>query len=83
MDIAKGPHKWTRSLRADEKGHAVCVTPGGPQRFTAVSESGLYRLVLRSDKPAARTFQDWVTRDVLPAIRKDQQGLEFARPSSP
>lgn len=36
-----------------------------------VSESGLYKLTMRSDKPGARRFQDWVTRDVLPAIRKD------------
>lgn len=36
-----------------------------------VSESGLYKLIMRSDKPEARRFQDWVTRDVLPAIRKD------------
>lgn len=26
---------------------------------------------MRSDKPAAHKFQDWVTREVLPAIRKD------------
>ncbi len=38
---------------------------------TCISESGLYKLVMRSDKPEARQFQDWVTRDVLPAIRKD------------
>lgn len=36
-----------------------------------ISESGLYKFVLRSDKPEARAFQDWVTRVVLPAIRKD------------
>ena len=36
-----------------------------------VSESGLYKLVMRSDKPEARAFQDWVTKTVLPAIRKD------------
>lgn len=36
-----------------------------------ISESGLYKLVMRSDKPEARAFQDWVTRVVLPAIRKD------------
>lgn len=36
-----------------------------------VSESGLYRLVMRSDKPEARAFQDWATKTVLPAIRKD------------
>lgn len=37
---------------------------------TVVSESGLYKLVMRSDKPAAKAFQDWVTREVLPSIRK-------------
>ncbi|MFL9808713.1 MAG: BRO domain-containing protein [Pseudomonas sp.] len=41
------------------------------RQMALVSESGLYKLVMRSDKPQARLFQDWVTRDVLPAIRKD------------
>ncbi len=36
-----------------------------------MAEPGLYRLIMRSDKPEAREFQTWVTRDVLPAIRKD------------
>lgn len=39
--------------------------------ISIISESGLYRLVNRSDKPEARVFQDWVNREVLPAIRKD------------
>lgn len=43
----------------------------GYPRMNAVSESGLYRLIMRSDKPEARQFQDWVIREVLPAIRKD------------
>lgn len=36
-----------------------------------ISESGLYKLVMRSDKPEAKVFQNWVTKEVLPAIRKD------------
>lgn len=40
------------------------------RRMHHLSESGLYKLVMRSDKPQAKAFQDWVTRDVLPAIRK-------------
>jgi len=36
-----------------------------------ISESGLYKLIMRSDKPQAKAFQDWVTREVLPSIRKD------------
>lgn len=35
-----------------------------------ISEAGLYRLVMRSDVPLAEPFQDWVTDDVLPAIRR-------------
>ncbi|PBC22352.1 BRO family protein [Mesorhizobium sp. WSM4311] len=38
---------------------------------TLISESGLYKLVMRSDKPQAKPFQDWVTKVVLAAIRKD------------
>lgn len=45
--------------------------PGRTARILTISESGLYKLIMRSDKPEARRFQDWVTRDVLPAIRKD------------
>lgn len=35
-----------------------------------VNESGLYSVILRSDKPAARPFRKWVTAEVLPSIRK-------------
>lgn len=35
-----------------------------------VNESGLYKIVLRSDKPKAHEFQRWVTHDVLPSIRR-------------
>lgn len=43
-----------------------------PNRGAAiVSESGLYKLIMRSTKPEAKKFQNWVTQVVLPAIRKD------------
>ena len=35
-----------------------------------VNETGLYQIVLRSDKPEAKEFQRWVTHDVLPSIRR-------------
>ena len=35
-----------------------------------ISESGLYKLIMRSDKANAKPFQDWVTKEVLPSIRK-------------
>ena len=43
---------------------------GRQQEMKALSESGLYTLVLRSDKPEAKTFKRWVTSEVLPSIRK-------------
>lgn len=36
-----------------------------------VSESGLYALILTSNKPEAKKFRKWVTAEVLPAIRRD------------
>lgn len=35
-----------------------------------ISESGLYKMIMRSDKPTAVPFQNWVTQEVLPSIRK-------------
>lgn len=35
-----------------------------------VNESGLYNVILRSDKPEAKQFKRWVTHEVLPAIRR-------------
>lgn len=35
-----------------------------------INESGVYSLILRSKLPSAERFQDWVTHDVLPSIRK-------------
>ena len=35
-----------------------------------VSEAGFYRLVMKSRKPEAKSFQRWVTHEVLPSIRK-------------
>lgn len=50
---------------------SVRLTSGGQHReMTAVSESGLYAVVLRSDKPQAKPFRKWVTSEILPTIRK-------------
>jgi prophage antirepressor-like protein len=43
---------------------------GRKQETTIVSESGLYNVILRSDKPEARKFKRWVTHEVLPSIRR-------------
>ena len=43
---------------------------GGARKMNLVNESGLYSLVIRSDKPEAKRFRKWVTSEVLPSIRK-------------
>ncbi len=35
-----------------------------------INESGLYSVILRSDKPQAKPFKRWVTHEVLPSIRQ-------------
>lgn len=62
-----------KRLAKTELSVAVLRLPpnGQTTRYKLVNESGLYKFVMRSDKPQARAFQDWVTRVVLPAIRKD------------
>ena len=43
---------------------------GRTQQATIVSESGMYEVVIRSDKPEASAFRRWITAEVLPTIRK-------------
>ena len=57
-------------LDDDEKGAHSVSTPGGRQRMSIISESGLYSLILGSRKPEARAFKRWITHEVIPAIRK-------------
>ena len=43
---------------------------GRKQNTYIVNESGLYNVILRSDKEEAKPFRKWVTSEVLPSIRK-------------
>lgn len=43
---------------------------GSHRPTNIVSESGLYALIVRSDKSEAKRFRRWVTSEVLPSIRK-------------
>lgn len=65
------PHKVFERLDEDEKGRNQIPTLGGEQEMTVVNESGLYNVILRSDKPEAKPFRKWVTSEVLPSIRKN------------
>lgn len=56
----------------DAKGVADYHTPtsGGIQKLKFINEPNLYRIIFRSNKPQALSFQDWVFAEVLPTIRK-------------
>ena len=69
LEIAN-PRNAASRLDGDEKGVRQMDTLGGKQRVTIINESGLYAVILRSDKPQAKQFRKWITADVLPTLRK-------------
>lgn len=63
--------------RLDQRGIVLTDTPTYNQYGTEViqqlvyiNEKNLYKVIMRSDKPQAEPFQDWVCGEVLPSIRK-------------
>jgi prophage antirepressor-like protein len=70
LEYSKDISSVLDKLDNDEKGTANFRTLGGEQNLLVVNESGLYALIIRSNKPVARKFRKWVTSEVLPSIRK-------------
>ena len=56
------PEKWRGSEKLN--------TFGGDQVMTIINEAGLYKLIMRSNKPIAEKFQEVVCEEILPSIRK-------------
>ena len=63
--------------RLDQRGVVLTDTPtynqhGAEviQQLVFINEKKLYKVIMRSDKPQAEPFQDWVCGEVLPSIRK-------------
>lgn len=60
-------------LEADEVGRFDLPHPQNNEKaleMVCINESGLYSVILRSDKPQAKPFRKWVTSEVLPSIRR-------------
>ena len=65
------PSRVAERLEKDEVSQTHTIDRmGRTQNTTIVNESGLYAVILRSDKPRAKQFRRWVTSEVLPTIRK-------------
>ena len=63
------PTVVAKRLDEDEKAKFdLGLKNGELTNFT--NESGLYNLILRSDKKEAKPFIKWITKEVIPAIRK-------------
>ena len=66
------PSRVAERLEEDEVSQTHIIDAlGRIQNTTVITESGLYAVILRSDKPNAKEFRKWVTSEVLPAIRKN------------
>lgn len=68
--------------RLNEKGVSSIptLTAGGEQKLLYINESNLYKAIFQSRKESAERFTDWVTSEVLPAIRKTGS---YQKPMSP
>ena len=56
------PEKWRGSEKLN--------TFGGEQNMIIINEAGLYKLIMRSNKPVAQKFQEVVCEEILPSLRK-------------
>ena len=63
-------NKATSKLDDDEKLVRKFFVSGQNRDVITISESGLYALIFRSNKPEAKAFSRWVRHEVLPSIRK-------------
>lgn len=70
LDI-KNPSDAKTRLNKDGVGTTEVIDSlGRTQQANFINESNLYKLIFQSRKPEAEKFADWVTSEVLPAIRK-------------
>lgn len=63
----------TKRLEEDEVGTFELPHPQSKEKkleMLCVNESGLYSVILRSDKPEAKAFRRWITHEVLPEIHR-------------
>ena len=68
LDISQHAIKIAVSKLKEDHAHLIEFED---KRYRIVSESGLYKILLRSQATKAEEFQDWITEEVLPSLRKD------------
>jgi prophage antirepressor-like protein len=56
------PDKWKCSLK-------VNTSTQGLQTSNVVNQAGLYKIIMRCNKPVAKPFQEFVCEEILPSVR--------------
>ena len=65
------PDKWKRVKEiSDLRETETTSRSRNIQEMNCVTEAGLYRIIMRSNKPIAQKFQEVVCEDILPSLRK-------------
>lgn len=59
-----------KDLEKSEKLARILYVSGQNREVILISEAGLYKVLMRSNKPKAKPFQNWLAREVIPTIRK-------------
>ena len=77
------PSEAIKALDDDEK-NTLRISEGnrGNPNVSVINESGLYALIIRSNKPEAKKFRKWITSEVLPAIRKTGSYILKSKPDN-
>lgn len=75
-DVCKPLGLQTKDCRRRLKEDGVATTHltdamGRDQQMLIINEGNLYRAIFQSKKPEAEQFTDWVTEEVLPALRRN------------
>lgn len=75
-DVAKvlGYRDAEKAIRGKLRPHQIRThevgTNRGPRTMTIINEAGVNRLVMRSERPEAEAFQDWIEGDVIPSLAR-------------
>lgn len=69
LEISNTRDALSRLDEDERDGVGITDAIGRSQTMNVINESGFYKLVLTSRKPAAKRFTKWVTAEVLPALR--------------
>ena len=71
LDLSESTTRMMKNRNWFDNDEIVSVTNcDGGSDLIYVSESALFRILNRSNSPKARPFERWVTKEVLPSIRK-------------